>query len=70
MAPNHGQVSLSAIRSPVVGRKNHYGSRSCRGTEVAAIFYSLVETAKLHSLDPAKDWPESVRAPHARIPRR
>ena len=42
-----------AIRGPVVGRKNHYGSKSRRGTEVAAIFYSLLETAKLHRVDPA-----------------
>jgi hypothetical protein len=26
----------------------HYGSKSRRGTEVAAVLYSLVETAKLH----------------------
>jgi hypothetical protein len=30
-----------------LGRKNHYGSRSERGTEVAALFYSLIESAKL-----------------------
>ena len=30
----------------VVGRKNQYGSRSERGTQVAAILYSLIETAK------------------------
>lgn len=42
-----------AIRGPVVGRKNHYGSKSRRGTEVAATFYSLLETAKLHGIDPA-----------------
>jgi hypothetical protein len=37
-----------------VGRKNHYGSKSQRGTEVAAIYYSLVESAKLTGLDPAR----------------
>jgi hypothetical protein len=37
----------------VVGRKNHYGSRSLRGTQVAALFYSLLESAKLVGLDPA-----------------
>ncbi len=42
-----------AFRGPVVGRKNHYGSKSRRGTEAAAILYSLVETAKLHGVDPA-----------------
>jgi transposase len=35
-----------------VGRKNHYGSKSERGTEVAAIFYSLIESAKLCGLNP------------------
>jgi transposase len=41
-----------AARGPVVGRKNHYGSRSLRGTEIAATFYSLVESAKLNGLSP------------------
>jgi transposase len=39
-------------RGVVVGRKNHYGSRSRRGTEVAATFYSFVESAKLCGLEP------------------
>ena len=38
----------------VLGRKNHYGSRSPRGTEVAALFYSLVESAKLGAVDPQR----------------
>jgi transposase len=41
-----------AVRGPVVGRKNHYGSRSQRGTEVAALFYTLVESAKLCGVEP------------------
>ena len=41
-----------AERGVVVGRKNHYGSRSQRGTEVAALFYSFIESAKLCGLDP------------------
>jgi len=41
-----------ALRGVVVGRKNHYGSKSRRGTEVAAILYSLVESAKLVGADP------------------
>ncbi|MNL25806.1 Transposase IS66 family protein [compost metagenome] len=41
-----------ALRGPVVGRKNHYGSKSRRGTEVAAIFYTLLESAKLSGVDP------------------
>ena len=41
-----------ALRGVVLGRKNHYGSRSERGTEVAALFYSLIESAKLSGVEP------------------
>ena len=34
-----------ALRGLVVGRKNHYGSRSQRGSQVSALFYSLIGTA-------------------------
>lgn len=40
------------MRDMVMGRKNHYGSKSQRGTEVAALFYSLIETARLRGEDP------------------
>lgn len=43
-----------AIRGLVIGRKNHYGSRSQRGTEVAAVFYTLIESAKLVGVEPAE----------------
>lgn len=43
-----------ALRGAVLGRKNHFGSRSQRGTEVAALFYSLVESAKLCAVDPKR----------------
>jgi transposase len=46
---NHAERT---VREPVVGRKNHYGSKSESGTKVAAIFYSLIETAKLKNIDP------------------
>ena len=49
-----------ALRGPVVGRKNHHGSRSRRGTEVAAICYSRVETAKLFRVDPRTYLVEAV----------
>lgn len=41
-----------ALRGVVIGRKNHYGSRSQRGTEVAALFYGLIESAKLAGVGP------------------
>jgi len=40
------------FRGPALGRNNFYGSHSRLGTEVAAILYSLVESAKLVSLSP------------------
>ena len=50
--PLDNNATERAIRGVVMGRKNHYGSRSRRGTEVAALFYSLCETAKLNHIDP------------------
>ncbi len=43
---------LQSLRGVAVGRKNHYGSRSERGTRVAALFYSLIESAKLCGVEP------------------
>lgn len=50
--PLTNNAAERALRGPVVGRKNHYGSRSKKGTEVAALFYSLFESAKLAGVDP------------------
>ncbi|MBM3271127.1 MAG: transposase [Candidatus Sericytochromatia bacterium] len=41
-----------ALRGLVVGRKNFYGSKSLRGTEVAAVMYTIFESAKLCGVDP------------------
>jgi len=51
--PLDNNATERGIRGPVVGRRNHFGSKSRRGTEVAATLYTLVETAKLHDIDPA-----------------
>lgn len=51
--PLDNNATERALRGPVVGRKNHYGSKSRRGTEVAATLYSILETAKLQKIDPA-----------------
>ena len=40
------------MRALALGRKNHYGSRSERGTRVAALFYTLIESAKLVGVAP------------------
>lgn len=66
-----------AERGPVVGRKNHYGSRSKRGAEVAGLLYSFIESAKLCGLNP-KDYlrkaihaalnGERIPLPHELVP--
>ncbi len=50
-----------SLRGPVIGRKNHYGSKSVEGTKVAAIFYSLVETAKHIGVNPTDYLKETAR---------
>jgi transposase len=50
--PLDNNATERGLRGMVVGRKNHYGSRSKRGTEVAALFYSLIESAKLGGVEP------------------
>lgn len=49
--PLSNNITERANRDPVLGRKNHYGSRSVRGTEVAAQLYTILESAKLNGVD-------------------
>ncbi len=51
-----------SLRGPVVGRKIHYGSRSRDGCRVGGCFYSLLETCKLHGVDPHRYLIEAVKA--------
>mgnify|MGYP000928176600 CR=1 FL=1 len=60
--PLDNNATERAIRGPVVGRRNHFGSKSERGTEMAAIFYSLIETAKLVGVEPARYLREAALA--------
>ena len=46
----------------MLGRENHLGSRSVRGTEVAAVYNSLLDTAKLGGLDPKDYLLQAARA--------
>ena len=59
--PLDNNATERALRGVVLGRKNHYGSKSQRGTEVAALFYSLLESAKLSGLEPARYLAEAAR---------
>lgn len=73
--PLDNNATERGLRGMVLGRKNHYGSRSKRGTEVAALFYSLIESAKLCGVEPkayllhatyaALRNPGTVTLPHA-----
>jgi transposase len=63
--PLDNNAAERALRGPVVGRKNHYGSRSVRGTQVAALLYSLLESAKLVGIDPAAYLRSAVEAAFA-----
>lgn len=60
--PLDNNATERALRGMVVGRKNHYGSRSKRGTEVAALFYTLIETAKLRGVEPKTYLREALMA--------
>lgn len=51
-----------AFRGPVVGRRNHFGSKSRRGTQAAAILYSLIETAKAAGQSPSAYLLSALRA--------
>jgi hypothetical protein len=58
-----------ALRGVAAGRKNHYGSRSERGTRTAALLCSLIESAKLCRVEPRahlrEATPQAVRDPGA-----
>ncbi len=46
----------AAVRAPVTHQAalTSYGSKSRLGTQVAATLYTILETAKLHRIEPAK----------------
>lgn len=60
--PLDNNAAERILRGPVVGRKNFYGNRSRRGAKVAAILYSVIETAKLNGIDPAIVLRQAARA--------
>ncbi|MBM3484573.1 MAG: IS66 family transposase [Alphaproteobacteria bacterium] len=59
--PIDNNATERGIRGLAVGRKNHYGSRSERGTKVAALFYTLIESAKLAGVNPKQYLREATR---------
>jgi transposase len=52
--PLDNNAAERSLRGVVIGRKNHLGSKSKRGAQVAAIFYTLFESAKLCRVEPKR----------------
>lgn len=52
--PIDNNHSERALRDLVLGRNNHQGSRSEKGTRVAALFYSLIESADRCGVNPTR----------------
>ena len=50
--PLSNNAAERCVRGPVVGRKNFAGCKSVRGTEAAAVLYTLLESAKLARVEP------------------
>jgi hypothetical protein len=63
------QCSEQALRSVVVGHKNHYGSYSKRGAGVAAICDTLLERTKLAGADPHAYLLDATRRALSRLPK-
>jgi hypothetical protein len=49
------------VREGKTGRGEHLRSKSLRGTQVAALFYSLLESAKLAGVEPTAYLAEATR---------
>jgi transposase len=52
--PWHSNGIEGAIRPPVVGRNNHFGSHSLKTAEVASTWYSVIESCRMNGVDPRK----------------
>jgi len=59
--PLTNNLAEQAERNPVLGRKNHYGSRSEDGASVAGLFYSLTATCKALGLNAEAYLSEALR---------
>lgn len=60
--PIHTNGVEGIIRAPVVGRKNHGGSKNLKTAKVAAIFYSVIATCQIHGVDPKRYLHQAMRA--------
>ena len=56
------------LRTPILGRKNHYDSKSERGIKAAAILYSVIEICLLVGVNPRDYLREAVHRANRRPP--
>lgn len=61
LVPLDNNPAERSLRAVVLGRKNFQGSRSERGTRVAALFYSLIASCAVIGVEPAAYLREAVR---------
>jgi transposase len=54
LVPLNTNLIERLLRSPVVGRKVHYGSRTIESARVAAIWYTVIATCHLNNVNPRK----------------
>ncbi|MCB9758373.1 MAG: IS66 family transposase [Alphaproteobacteria bacterium] len=59
--PLDNGLAERVIRGVVLGRKTYAGSRSEKGAQVAALFYSIVESCRLEGVDPRAFMNEAAR---------
>ena len=52
LVPMDNNIAERAHRTPVVGRKNFYGSGSLWSGQLAAAMYTVLMTVKLHKINP------------------
>ena len=50
--PLDNNLAERAVRTPVLGRKNHLGSHSERGAKASSLFYSLLGSCRLVGVSP------------------
>jgi len=50
--PLHNNPAEFALRKPVRGRKNFHGTKTRNGARIAAIMYTMCESARKNQLDP------------------
>jgi transposase len=60
--PIHTNTIERAQRSPVLGRKNHYGSKTLDSAQIAAIWYSVLASCELNQVEPYRYLLDTMQA--------